>query len=583
MPGNGQEFGPCVHCGELHAEEILLCPRTEKLLPLEGRLLDGKFRFTRKLGEGGMGAVWRCENTLVRKSVAIKLMHIEYSRDEGVLARFRNEATAAGRIGSHYICDILDLGRSSLGPYIVMEMLNGKDFAAYVQAHHPISIGLAAQVIRQALLGLQAAHDAGIVHRDLKPENIFLHEPQPGQMIVKLMDFGISKFTEGSEAGKTGMGVLMGTPEFMSPEQSEGAAKVDQRTDIWAIGVILYWALSGKNPFLGHTMAQTLMRVAMQEAPELSSVAPHVPSGLSAVIHRCLAKDPNERWSSARELYGALEVYERPQPGGTVLAPVGTVLAPVAPSVPRVDPRASRPTPSGIPTFSNEISAHPASAPTLEGGDWSGVSSPIEEQPHSNIRGGGMGWMIGLGAAALLLVGGGGVYALTRPSGGAVDEAEDPVGVAGDAGGATTPASATTGALGTTSSATPAAGTTTGGDTKVEADTTSTGAAAAPEAGDTGPQPAEGTTSGASQDDAAKDDAGKGTSSKGSSTKGSSSKGKGTSKGGSKGTPTKDPGKTPGDTKSTEGKGGTRKPVRTLTPSRPPRDNNNGSKLPGSG
>src|SRR5687767_1286318 len=130
MPGNGEEFGPCPHCGQLHSEDVLLCPNTEKLLPLDGRILDGKFRFTRQLGEGGMGAVFQADNILVKKTVAIKVMHVQFSRDEAVLARFRNEATAAGRIGSKFICDILDLGKSQLGPYIVMEMLKGHDFAA---------------------------------------------------------------------------------------------------------------------------------------------------------------------------------------------------------------------------------------------------------------------------------------------------------------------------------------------------------------------------------------------------------------------------------------------------------------------
>ena len=209
-------LGPCPHCGQQHAEDVLLCPTSERLMPLEGRILDGKFRFVKMLGEGGMGAVWRAENILVKKHVAIKLMHVQFSRDEGVLARFRNEATAAGRIGSKHICDILDLGRSQLGPYIVMEMLQGSDFADFiVKRQGRVEPGVSVMIVRQALIGLAAAHGKGIVHRDLKPENIFLHEPEPGRLLVKLMDFGISKFTEGENAGKTGMGVLMGTHEYM--------------------------------------------------------------------------------------------------------------------------------------------------------------------------------------------------------------------------------------------------------------------------------------------------------------------------------------------------------------------------------
>jgi len=603
MPGNGQEFGPCTFCGEFHAEDVLMCPRAEKLLPLEGRLLDGKFRFTRRLGEGGMGAVWQCENILVRKTVAIKLMHIQYSRDEGTLARFRNEATAAGRIGSRHICDILDLGTSVLGPYIVMEMLRGSDFGAYVQKHHPVQVGLVVMVIRQALLGLKAAHDAGIVHRDLKPENIFMHQPEPGRLLVKLMDFGISKFSEGSEAGKTGLGVLMGTPEYMSPEQSEGAAKVDVRTDIWAIGVILYWALSGTNPFLGQTLAQTLMNVGMREAPPLVSVVPHVPQGLSAIVERCLAKAPHQRWQSALELWTVLEPYEQteglpfvaygqasastatpspaaftPTPGGTVKAvtphPYPTPMPPSAHGSGRLP--ASAPTPAGPETFSNEITGplH-TTAHTLEGSSWT-AASVVEERPHSNIQGGGIGLYIGLGIAGLLVLGGG-VYAISSGGGDGdrtADTAEPDV---ANAGGGTT--GTAVGAVGTTTGAsgTESAGTESAGTTAAAAASSTTGAAAGADA-----PPHDGADEANDDGAVAKDedeDSGSGKSS--GSTKGSSTKGSGSSTKGS-GSSTKGSGSsTKGSGSSTKGngsstKGGSSKPV--LRPSKPPREAS--SKLP---
>jgi serine/threonine protein kinase len=192
------EFAPCPHCEEIHPEDVLLCPRYGEPLQLQGRLLDRKFRFMHLLGEGGMGAVWRAENVLVRKSVAIKLMHGQYARDERTMERFRNEATAAGRIGNDHICDILDLGRSQLGPYIVMELMQGRSLAELIEPGR-IDPGLAVLIVRQALVGLEAAHRANIIHRDLKPENLFLHEPAPGRLMVKLMDFGISKFVEANK------------------------------------------------------------------------------------------------------------------------------------------------------------------------------------------------------------------------------------------------------------------------------------------------------------------------------------------------------------------------------------------------
>lgn len=459
------DLGPCPFCGQPHSDAVLLCPTSEKLLPLEGRILDGKFRFVRMLGEGGMGAVWKAENVLVKKTVAIKLMHVQFSKDEGVLARFRNEATAAGRIGSEHICDILDLGRSDLGPYIVMEMLRGKDFAVFLQQRQgKVDPGLSVLIVREALKGLSAAHQAGIVHRDLKPENIFLHEPKPGQLMVKLMDFGISKFTEGSEAGKTGMGVLMGTPEYMSPEQTEGAAQVDHRTDIWAMGVILYWALSGRNPFLGPTMAATLVNVSTKEPPPLRSLGGHVDPGLVEVIARCLRKNPVERWGSCDELSRALAPYENrnngiysvagasasapggpgrtvasagtPPPGATVASPSGMPPAGASPTMgglgappgmhgapgSAMTPAAiagTAPTfvggaPTGVgnsPTWSNEFQGSAGSAPTIGGGAFGLTDEQIERRPDSSLGGGGKGGMFVLAVVLLALLGGGGWFA----------------------------------------------------------------------------------------------------------------------------------------------------------------------------
>jgi serine/threonine protein kinase len=318
-------LGPCPHCREVHAEDVLVCPKETKVLPLEGRMLDGKFRFTKLLGAGGMGAVWRAQNVRVRKAVAIKLMHPEFAGNPGILDRFKNEATAAGQIGSQHICDIYDFGASALGPYIVLEMLNGRSFGELIQQYGRVDPGLAAIVMRQALIGLEAAHQVGIIHRDLKPENIFLHEPSPGHLLVKLMDFGISKFSQGGNDGKTGVGVLMGTPEYMSPEQAEGAASADQRTDIWAMGAILYKALTGIEAFGGATMAATLVALSTKEPKPIESLVSGVPPELIAVVRRCLIKDPAGRFQSARELADALAPFEQLASGTLPASPPPTM------------------------------------------------------------------------------------------------------------------------------------------------------------------------------------------------------------------------------------------------------------------
>lgn len=314
---------------------------------LAGTVLAGKFRLLSKLGEGGMSTVWRAENLFVKKTVAVKLMHPEYARNPRTLDRFRNEATSAGRIGNAHICDILDFGQSELGPYIIMEMLAGESFADLLERCGRIDPGLAVLIIRQSLRGLSAAHAVGIVHRDLKPENVFLHYPEPNRMVVKLMDFGISKFSEEMGGGKTGANVLMGTPEYMSPEQAEGAANVDARTDIWAMGVMLYRAITGVDPFRSNTLAATLLAVTTKDPPPMEQVLKGVSPELAAVVQACLAKDPNGRYPSSDTLSQALAPFEAAP--GTLPPAEGEVVgaggSPTMPSVAQANP--------SLPTYSS--------------------------------------------------------------------------------------------------------------------------------------------------------------------------------------------------------------------------------------
>jgi eukaryotic-like serine/threonine-protein kinase len=464
MADPGQPLPPCPHCRAAHPEDVLICPNTNRMLPLEGRLIDSRFRFVRKLGEGGMSTVWMAENFRVRKRVAIKLMHPEYARNPRTLHRFQNEATAAGRIGNPHICDILDFGESPLGPYIVMEMLTGQSFAELLESQGRIDPPLAVLIIREALKGLSAAHAVGIVHRDLKPENVFLHEPEPGRMLVKLMDFGISKFTEDPGGGRTGANVVMGTPEYMSPEQAAGAANCDARTDIWAMGVMLYRAIAGIEPFRGKTMAALLLALSTEEPEPLLRHVPHLPPGLAEIVARCLAKDPEHRFATAEELYLTLAPFqqlvaegERPiapvrtgktmaisladMPGGLmpgvtagvttgpmsyaprsgtvdVGAPTGPAPTLPASAVPSATPSATQgthlPLAQQLPTNGSNPGAQRGGA-----GTWSSELDPNlaqseeswsmgrpsfgdDERPDRRSGGGWMGWLIGLGVVALI-------------------------------------------------------------------------------------------------------------------------------------------------------------------------------------
>lgn len=275
-------------------------------LPLLGRVLSGKFRFIRKLGKGGMASVWLAINTAVDREVAIKVIRPEVLKNEDLVARFRSEAKAAGRIEHPHVCEILDFGVGPIGPYIVMERLQGKNLAQLIRERGSLPPQEAVELVQQALLGLEAAHAEGIVHRDLKPENVFLHEPKVGPPIVKLMDFGVAKFTDGSAEITTEHGALLGTPEYMAPEQFQGADQAEVRTDLWAVGAIIFRALTGKHAFKGPTVAATLLLVSHEEPVPIRTIKPEVPQALVDVVARCLSKSIEGRYGSVAELQAAL-------------------------------------------------------------------------------------------------------------------------------------------------------------------------------------------------------------------------------------------------------------------------------------
>jgi serine/threonine protein kinase len=307
---DGPTLPRCPHCGGDHPSHLLKCPDTDLALPLEGRVLHGKFRFVRQLGRGGMAAVWAAVNTLVERRVAIKIIRPEAGRSEETVARFRAEAKAAGRIGHPNVCEILDYGLGPLGPYIVMERLRGKILSELIHDEERLDPALAATIVRQALAGLEAAHRHGIIHRDLKPENLFIHQSEVGPPMVKIMDFGVSKFTDGSSEVETEHGALLGTPEYMSPEQFRGASRADARTDVWAMGAILYKMLTGKTAFAAGSVPGTLLMVSTDEPTPLAELVRGVPPELVAIVERCLRKDPDERFQTAQALADELEPFD---------------------------------------------------------------------------------------------------------------------------------------------------------------------------------------------------------------------------------------------------------------------------------
>lgn len=275
---------------------------------LIGRTIDGRYLVESIMGEGGMGLVYKARHTALNKPLALKVLRDEVSRNEEVIARFRQEAQSASAIGNQHIIDISDFGNLPGGStYFVMEYLDGRDLTAAITEEAPMLPQRVLQIAKQLCKALAAAHDIGIVHRDLKPDNIFLINRGGDKDFVKILDFGIAKV--GTQTQKlTKAGDIFGTPHYMSPEQCAGN-EIDHRTDVYALGVIFYEMVSGKVPFDAETLMGVLTK-QMYEAPtplhELGDGTSASPE-LEAVILKCLAKEPDARYADMHSLLADLE------------------------------------------------------------------------------------------------------------------------------------------------------------------------------------------------------------------------------------------------------------------------------------
>ena len=269
-------------------------------------LLDGKIEVERKLGEGGMGVVYRVRHLLTSHARALKVLHPPLAKNRDVVKRFLREASVAGKLDNPRVVETFDAGELASGaPYVLMELLDGEPLDARLDAEGSLAPDVAARIAIEACEGLVAAHAAGIVHRDLKPENLFLARDRDGGEHVKLLDFGISKF-RGADESLTATGNLLGTPMYMAPEQTEGAENTDERSDLYAVGVVLYEALAGRTPFEAPSLPKLLIKVHTGEHRPLSEVAPDVDPALVAVVEKAMAVRPEDRYPSASALIRAL-------------------------------------------------------------------------------------------------------------------------------------------------------------------------------------------------------------------------------------------------------------------------------------
>jgi serine/threonine-protein kinase len=405
-----QRFIRCPHCGLPHDVQQAVCPATGKALRRErserglafdepppksakmpahrplstvppkgpqrdlfGKTIGGKYVVRSILGEGGMGTVFEAEHLTIGRSVAVKVLHPNQARKKDAVRRFHQEARAAGAIGHPNICEVYDLGTLDDGsPYLVMEKLVGETLADRIQSEGGLPFDDVIDTLVQVLSGLVAAHEKGIVHRDIKPENVFLTRRVGCPPLCKLLDFGVSKVIGSLIGGKeedldlTRTGMVMGTPYYMSPEQARGDRNLDARVDLYACGVILYEALTGRRPFTAANYNALLLQILSAKPKPARDLRPALPSGFDAVLDKAMARNRDDRYRNAtefqRELQSLRDRYNAPVPAvlGEAVRAANTLPAPppgppssvpqgrVALAPPPPPPRQKEPTPSSV-------------------------------------------------------------------------------------------------------------------------------------------------------------------------------------------------------------------------------------------
>jgi serine/threonine protein kinase len=281
----------------------------------KGSMLAGKFRVERCLGMGSMGAVYQVLHVLTRHRRALKVLHPNRGLTDDVVNRFFVEASAAGRVNSPHLVETFDAGRLPSGePYVVMELLQGISFRALLDRAGTLDPVLACELIAQAAEGMHRAHRAGIIHLDLKPENLFIVRRDDAPF-VKVLDFGISKFTSASipppELARHD--ALYGTPAYMAPEQYQNASDADARSDVFALGAVLFECLGGQPPYMAASVYGIGARLMTGESTALDTLRPELDPALAQVVHHAIAADPSQRIASLRALLAALTPF-RTQP-----------------------------------------------------------------------------------------------------------------------------------------------------------------------------------------------------------------------------------------------------------------------------
>jgi serine/threonine-protein kinase len=429
-----------------------------------GDVLGGKYRVERLVGEGGMGQVLAATHLGLGQEVAIKIMLAEKATESDSVERFLREARAAVMLKSSHVARVFDVATTDTGlPYIVMELLDGKDLVTILLESGALPYADAVDVLVQVCDAVAEAHSLGIIHRDLKPENFFLSRRRDGTPHVKVLDFGISKLGAESTTTKgrrlvTQENTVLGSPTYMSPEQVKNSKRVDERSDIWSLGVSLYELLTASEPFGADTIPEIFVNVLTTTPATPDQVVAGIPPELSAIVMRCLEKEPSARFQNVGELANALARYGTGKV--TSVAPTWGEKERAPDSSSSLVSRLSVPTP---PPFQPMLIAssttrmpQPATPPPMSISSRApmGLSATIAEAPPpKSSRALGIG--LSVAAAALLLVAGAGTawWKLHRAHAITASAAATPSGEAGGAGSSDPAAAAAAAASPATSAA----------------------------------------------------------------------------------------------------------------------------------
>lgn len=296
-----------------------------------GTVIAGKYEIESPIAHGGMGTVWRAKHLTLSVPVAVKVMReTSDSASAGrARARFEQEAKASARLRSPHIVEILDYGVELETPYLVLEWLDGEDLATRVQRVGPLPLDTVCELVDDIARGLEIAHEARIIHRDLKPSNIFLARLGQGKELVKLLDFGIAKRMDAmvGRGELTESGAIVGSPAYLSPEQARGEP-VDSRTDLWALGVTTFYALTSQRPFVSEHVGDLIVKICTAEVPSAREIAPHLPPEIDAFFAKALCRSADGRFPTAsayaaalRQVAGLPRDERTPQPVTSAMAP----------------------------------------------------------------------------------------------------------------------------------------------------------------------------------------------------------------------------------------------------------------------